>query len=199
MHDTKENRLQFLGIIIIIIGVMIGFVPMYLQKEIKQKEQDEIEEYIKDTSAIEPEINQKTQEDSNYLMILEIPTISLRKGIYPKESALNNIEKNVTIMQESGLPSDDRGNVILEAHNGTSAVSYFNKLDKMQIGDEVYLYYQGTKYIYKADKIYDSKKNGNTVIDRDFNNSTLTLITCKKNTDDMQIVIILYLTAKETY
>ena len=61
------------------------------------------------------------------------------------------------------------------------------------------IYYQGVKYIYKVDEIYDVFKDGSIEIKRNQNKNTLTLITCRKNTKDKQFVIILYLMVKENY
>ena len=59
-------------------------------------------------------------------MILDIPKIDLKKGIYSKESFKNNVDQNVTILNESLLPSE--GTVILAAHSGNSSVSFFRNL-----------------------------------------------------------------------
>ena len=76
---------------------------------------------------------------------------------------------------------------------------YFNQLHKLNENDLAYIYYQGTKYIYSVDKIYDVKKDGNVEVIRNKNKNTLTLITCKRNTQDRQLVVIFYLREKQKY
>ena len=49
--------------------------------------------------------------------------------------------------------------------------------------------YKGKSYNYKVVNIYDIEKNGIAKIIRDTNKTTLTLITCRHNTQK-QIVII---------
>ena len=132
-------------------------------------------------------------------MVLEIEKVGLRKGVYSLESTQNTIEKNVAIMKESSLPDEEKGNVVLEAHNGTANISYFNQLHLLEIGDKASIYFEGTKYTYLIENIYDVEKDGSVEVSRDLNKSTLTLITCKKNTEDRQLVIILYLSSKEKY
>jgi len=125
----------------------------------------------------------------NYSMVLEIPTINLRKGIYNKESIENNIEKNVTILSDSDLPSNENGNVILVAHSGNGYKAFFNDLIKLKINDFAYLYFEGSRFSYKLVNTYEVEKTGEVNIKRNFRKNTLTLITCKKN-ENKQLVFI---------
>ena len=84
---------------------------------------------------------------------------------------------------------DKKGNLILAAHSGTSAIAYFKHLDQVSINDEVYVYYKDKKYNYIIKKIYDVDKTGFVKINRDKNKQTLTLITCKKNTNKQTVFI----------
>ena len=63
--------------------------------------------------------------EEEFLLILEIPKIGLKRGVYSLESDQNTIEKNVAILKESSLPQEVNGNVVLAAHNGTARISYF--------------------------------------------------------------------------
>ena len=76
---------------------------------------------------------------------------------------------------------------------------YFRELHKLDINDIAIIYYKGIKYTYKVDKIYDVLKDGDVEVERDKDKTTLTLITCKKNTKDRHLVIILYLEKMEEY
>lgn len=195
MLKRKENKLLYIGIIVVCIGLLIGIIPKHIEKTKEQEEQKKIEDFIETTSQ---ENKDKTPEET-YIMVLEIPKIHLKRGIYKKESNENTIEKNIEIMKESYFPSDLNGNVILEAHNGNSNISYFKEIDRLEENDSAYLYYQGTKYHYIVKTKYEVKKNGEVNIKRDPTQNTLSLITCKKNTDEKQIVIILYLEDKKNY
>lgn len=223
MHVKKKNKSYILGIIIIIIGVIIGIIPIFINKEEKKVESSQIDDFLLSTSVLKTEEKESSNIDNNsnennevvgtkennasgtnvvtnnYLMVLEIPKIELKKGIYPLESKLNTIERNVAIMDGSSLPDIENGNLVLAAHNGTGKIAFFNKLHKINLGDKAYIYYQGIKYIYEVDNIYDVEKDGDVEIKRDTSKNTLTLVTCKKNTDDKQLVVILYLLNKEEY
>ena len=68
-------------------------------------------------------------------------------------------------------------------------VSYFRKLDQLVIGDSVSIDYKNQTYNYKVIDIYDIEKTGKAEIIKNKNTTTLTLITCRHNTNK-QIVII---------
>ena len=118
-----------------------------------------------------------------YLGILEIKKIKLRKGFYKLNSNLNNVDKNIMIVSSSDMPDVNKGNLILASHSGNSSVSYFRYLDKLDMEDIASIYYLGKKYDYKLINYYDVDKNGSVQIIKNNDINTLTLITCKKNTD----------------
>lgn len=194
MQLKRKTKLIIFGLIIIIIGIIVGIIPLFLKEINVEKENTKVKEYINNTSN---KINISPKNDM--LLVLEIPKINLKRVVYNLDSDLNTIKKNIEIMKESSLPNTDNGNVILEGHNGDSSISYFNKLDKLSEFDLAYIYYQGTKYIYSIDKIYDVEKDGDVEVVRDKDKNTLTLITCKSNTQDKQLVLIFYLKEKEDY
>ena len=209
MPVGKKTKFQLLGITVVIIGIMIGIIPTFLNSNKSNKEIKKMEDYIEKTSIIDESIEKENiteqenkanvNNDENYLLILEIPKIGLKRGVYSFDSKLNTIEKNVQIMKESSLPNVERGNIVLEAHNGTASISYFRELYKLKKGDSANIYFNGVKYTYILSDIYDVSKDGTVEVNRDINKNTLTLITCKKNTKDRQLVIILYLSSKEKY
>ena len=97
------------------------------------------------------------------------------------------------------MPDIENSNLILAGHNGTSNVSFFNDLDKLKEDSLVYVYYNNIKYIYKINNNYEVKKDGKVEIIRNRNKTTITLITCKKDSKDKQLVYIGYLVDKVEY
>lgn len=130
---------------------------------------------------------------SKYLGVLEIPRISLKRGFYNTNSKYNDIQYNVTLVRGSQMPDVNNGNLILMAHSGDAYISFFAYLYKLQIGDNAYVTYQGKKYKYQLVNIYNVDKNGSVTIVRNYNKTTLTLITCTKDDDFHQTVYILEL------
>lgn len=208
MQKKKKNNFLIVGIFIIIIGIIIGIIPIFIKQNKTKAENKKIDDYIESTSIIntsQSELKINTNIDTSninkeeYLLVIEIPKINLRRGVYSLNSKLNSIKYNVQLMKESTMPNLNKSNLVLAAHNGNSKISFFDKLYKLKKDDEVYIYYNGVKYIYKLDKVYDVKKDGDVEVYRDYDKETLTLITCKRNTKDMQSLFILYLDKSEDY
>lgn len=131
--------------------------------------------------------------NSELLMKLEIPVIGVYNNVYKKDSVNNNIDRNVIIMNESALPDEVFGNVILGAHSGSGPLAYFKDFDKLKIGDDIYIDYDNTRYNYKIKYIYDDNKDGKIKI-RNYGIDAVTLYTCKPNDKNNFLVIVAYKT-----
>ena len=204
IKDKRRKKSWFIiiGSLIIVLGFSLlsfDFIKPYVDENTEEKSLEQF--YIKEEQIIDK--NDKTTSDEvekekkpkvkyDYIAVLKIPKINLEKGLVEKNSKYNNINYGVQILKESDSPDVINGNVILAAHSGTANISYFRNLDKLDLGDDAIIYYQGDTYNYKVVKKYDADKTGKINIKRDRNTSTLTLITCRHNTDK-QIVIILEL------
>ena len=204
IKDKRRKKSWFIiiGSLIIVLGFSLlsfDFIKPYVDENTEEKSLEQF--YIKEEQIIDK--NDKTTSDEverekkpkvkyDYIAVLKIPKINLEKGLVEKSSKYNNINYGVQILKESDSPDVINGNVILAAHSGTANISYFRNLDKLDLGDDAIIYYQGNTYNYKVVKKYDADKTGKINIKRDRNTSTLTLITCRHNTDK-QIVIILEL------
>lgn len=206
-NNQRKSQLFIVGSFLIIVGIGIlggKIVNNYLDKK---QEQDLIndfyeqqEEYVVDVPVMEEELvkeevaeqeekKETTTPTINYIAVIKIPKIGLEKGLASKGSYWNNVNRNIEILSESDMPDVDKGNVILASHSGNSSISYFRKLNKLQNDDIVSVVYNGKEYKYKMVNSYEIEKNGYAHIVRNAEKSTLTLITCKHNTDK-QIVVI---------
>ena len=162
---------------------------------LESKQSDEEEEI--DVPTVDNVSDGTTYEETNkeidyskYLGVLEIPKIGLKRGFYNTDSRYNSIEYNVTLVKGSRMPDVERGNLILMAHSGDAYISYFAYLYRLNIGDKAYVTYQGNKYQYQITNIYTVPKNGKVAIHRNYNKTTLTLITCTKDDDTTQTIYI---------
>lgn len=155
------------------------------------KEKELVKDNINNYFSVEEE--KIIDEKYNYIAVLEIPSISLSQGLVDINNKYNDINHNVEIMKESSMPDVEKGNLILSGHNGNTNMSYFKDLYKINEDDFIYIYYQNKKYIYKYSYNYEVNKTGNINIIRDLNKTTITLITCKNNTNNKQLVFIGYL------
>lgn len=152
-----------------------------------------------DNNNTNPGSGASTENYSKYNMVVEVPSVGIKKGIYPMSSPYNNIKYNVQLMQTSTTPDCKNGNVILAAHNGNSTVSFFDNLKNAKKGDSVNLYYRGIQYAYRLVNIYEVLKNGTVEIKRDTTKSCVTLITCKSKDKSRQVVYIGELESTKQY
>lgn len=207
VKEKRKNKKINKKSLIMIIGSLIFFIGFsiisydFIAPILKEKEDDKalIDFYIgeennedkidKTTSEEEVNAENNSKNKIEYIAVLKIPKINLEKGLVSRNSKYNDINYGVTILKESDSPDFMNGNVILAAHSGTAYNSYFNNLDKINVGDEAFIYYNGKIYNYKFVKIYDIEKTGKANIKKYSNVSTLTLITCRHNTNK-QIVLI---------
>lgn len=211
MKRRRENKwLLLFGILLIFSSIFIISFDIYknTKKEIQEVELveeffQEIPEELEEPKEEEVSIPEKKVETSsptyNYIAILEIPSIGLKRGIVDFNSKYNNVKYNIQIIETSEFPIVENSNLILAGHNGTSSVSFFKDLYKLKEDSLIYLYHDGYKYIYKLNHFYDTAKDGKVEIKRNSYKTTITLITCKKNTDNLQTVFIGYLVDKVEY
>ena len=127
----------------------------------------------------------------NYIAYLRIPKIELNRGFYNITSTLNNVNKNIYVHPASTFPNNVSGNnLILASHSGSSSISYFKKLYKLELDDDVYLEYNGKTYHYKIKNIYTVLKDGTVALRVKQNVSTISLITCTKGDSKTQTIYI---------
>ena len=157
----------------------------------KSNEDKEIASQI--TEETEGQSEQPEESDTytdDYIGYLTIPKINLNKGFVDKRSSENDVEKNIMVIEGSTYPDVERGNFILAGHSGTGWKAFFNELYRLNVGDETYVTYKGKKYTYKITNIYKQNKTGKIAIYRNYNKTTLTLVTCTNNDETTQTVYI---------
>ena len=138
-------------------------------------------------------VYQQTEQEIDYSIyagVLEIPKIGLKRGFYNTDSQYNSIQYNVSTIQGSTMPDVVNGNLMLMAHSGDAYISFFAYLYRLNIGDYAYVTYQGQRYRYQIVNIYTAPKTGKVAIYRNYNRTTLTLITCTRNDDTTQTIYI---------
>ena len=164
--------------------------------EISTDTNEEIIDIEEEQNASELDVNKQTTTKSiidyskYYIGYLKIPSINLEHGFLDKESKYNNVNKNIYVHPTSDYPNIEKGNLILASHSGTSSISYFKNLYKLKVNDDVYINYNNKEYHYIIKKIYTDSKDGEVAIRRDYNATTLTLITCTKNDKSTQTIYI---------
>lgn len=172
-------KLKYLIIIsccLLIVGITINTKLKYNQYVIDKEEKKDIFNFI-------------DHQNSNYMAILEIPKISFKRGI--KKDA--SVDEDITVLNLNNIPY---GNIIIAGHSGRCEVCYFNDLDRLDVNDLIYFYYENNIYIYNIVSVEEKKKQTFELENYD---DTITLITCKKSSNNLQIIITGKLIGKKYY
>lgn len=207
---TKERKINknllfiVIGLIITVIGSSVLIYNYFSNQKLEKLEEESIEAFFEEPitedegNQVEetPKVEQEVKID--YKAILEIPKISLKKGLVDKNSYYNNVNRNIYILKETTFPSEnENSHIILASHSGNSSISYFRNLNKLSLNDEVYFYYEKLKYVYQIINRYEIEKTG-TMNLKLTSGSDITLVTCISHTN-RQVVFVGKLISKEKY
>lgn len=209
--QRKNKRYSFIiymGISLFFIGSLYLIYNHYEKEKQKNVDNQMVEEFFEVEVEDEEEIVIEEIEEErpikqqevvvNYMAVLEIPKINLKRGLVDKSSSSNNVNRNIYILKETTLPNEQiNSHIILAAHSGNSNVSFFRNLKKLDMKDKVYFYYKGVKYIYEVSNKYEIEKTGTAKL-KLTNTSDITLITCISGTNK-QVVYVATLTNTEKY
>lgn len=156
-------------------------------QEVEGEEETEVE------SKEEPKKKESTAEKKakEYIGYLEISKINLKLGFVSKKSYYNNVNRNIELLSVSDYPDVEKGNTIIAGHSGSGYIAFFKNLYKLSRGDTAKIYYKQKIYTYQISNIYNVPKVGYVSVNRDINKTTLTLITCTKNSKTQQTIYIL--------
>jgi len=154
-----------------------------------------IENNLQDSNVQNQEDNNTTNEPIketkyDYIGMLEIPKINLKRGFVDLNSKYNKVNYNITVIKGSTFPNEQNNNLILAAHSGICDVCFFDKLFNLSKGDKAYVNYKNKKYSYTLVNTYEVQKDGSIPIYRDYDKNVLTLITCTRYSDTKQTVFI---------
>ena len=201
----KYLLIIIIGILLILLGVSSIVYNYYNNKKTDQNDNQLIKHFFKLEQEDKTTVKEKTEKENiirkknnNYIAVLEIPKINLKRGLVDKTSFKNNVNKNIYILKETTLPDEQvNSHIILAAHSGNSHVSFFKNVKKLDMKDKIYFYYKNIKYIYEVSNKYEIRKTGTANI-KLTNTSDITLITCISGTNK-QVVYVATLIEKIDY
>ena len=196
----QKNAKITLSILFIFIGLFLlsyNYLgskksELFTEKNIKLVEQQVIlpEEVRMLEEDDEPTITEPEPDAAGYIGYLSVPDVNIKRGFADFDSPNNTLKKNILLVEGSTMPDVDKGNLILAGHNGHSKVSFFNDLYKLKTGAHAYITYNGKLYNYVLKDRYDVPKVGTINIRRNVDVTTLTLITCHRTDNHLQVVFI---------
>ena len=203
----KKSQLIIVGSLLVLLGGCIICGKYVYNYFLDRVEDIKIEEFYNEQENIDTEVIEETTEKVeeskqetkiDYVAVIKIHKIGLEKGLCKKGSYCNNVNQNIQILKESSYPDVANGNFILAGHSGNGRTAYFKNVYKLDKDDEISIIYGGFEYKYKIVNIYDVEKTGTASIVRNREKTTLTLVTCRHNTNK-QIIVISELVERTEY
>ena len=134
---------------------------------------------VKDLSV---SLNTKESDFYTYLGYLVIPKINMKLGFYDYESKLNDVNKNIKLIN-TGISNT----YLIAAHSGTGTLAYFNDLRYLEINDEIYLKFKNKTNKYKIKNISRKIKDGKIKISKEENQ--IILVTCDQIVKGYNLII----------
>ena len=196
IRHKKSNKLFIISVINLVIGITLFTYNSVYDYYLNMLDKNKVDNYINDSKikvnvvSIDNENTINNEEVNNYLGVISIPKINLEQGFYGIDNPMNNVDKNIELISNSNMPDVENGTLILAAHSGNDRVSYFNKLYKLNIDDEIEIIYNKLKYLYKLIDIYEVEKTGSITLHNINNITSLVLVTCSNFNDNLQVVYI---------
>ena len=196
IRHKKSNKLFIISVINLVIGITLFTYNSVYDYYLNMLDKNKVDNYISNSKikvnvvSIDNKNTIDNEEANNYLGIISIPKINLEQGFYGIDNPMNNVDKNIELISNSNMPDVENGTLILAAHSGNDRVSYFNKLYKLNIDDEIEIIYNKSKYLYKLIDIYEVEKTGSITLHNINNITSLVLVTCSNFNDNLQVVYI---------
>lgn len=215
---NKTNVKVTIGVLIVFIGICILSSNYYNQKKFEVFDEindlyysqlieiEELDELIEEEIIVNHEEDLQTETavinevptpsvptidyTKYYVGYLSISKLGFKKGFTEIDNKYNNVNRNIQIINPSDYPDKVKGNFIIAGHSGSSSVSFFKDLYKLNLEDELIITYNNIEYKYIIKNIYTDAKDGDLVIKRNKNKTTLTLITCTKGDKNTQTIYI---------
>ncbi len=121
--------------------------------------------------------------------LLDIPKLNSKYELFAMNDSRNNVDNNVTILPISKMPDEKHSLLILAAHSGSGQNAYFNNIDKLNITDEIIIYYHDHRYIYEITNKSEENKTGIIHIKKENDKNQIILTTCSTKDLSKQLVI----------
>ncbi len=121
---------------------------------------------------------------------MEIPKINLKKGFLNINDKDNTVNKNIQVLNNSVMPDIENSILAIASHAGNGWNAFFKNLYKLELNDDIYVYYNNVRYSYKVIDIYNAEKNGTISISKSNKDTLLVLTTCNLTDRTKQRVVI---------
>ena len=185
--SKKLSLSNFQFIISIIILIVLVFALLFYLFSLFKKE-NQSNELIDNYSIFKLYSDQNissNESDNNIFGIIEIPKINI---YYPIISKISDEALKVAPCKISGNGPDKNSNLCIAGHNYNNSM-FFSNLNLLNNNDEIFIYYNDTKFVYYVFNKYEVDEGDLTPIsDYTENTKELTLITCN-NFNSKRIIV----------
>ena len=117
---------------------------------------------------------------------LIIPSINLKHNVYNMNSILNDVDRNVSILESSNIKENL---FYIASHSGGGDASYFDNIAYLEKGDIIYLNNKKQNLCFVIEEKFYIQKRGSFEAFYSGAGNTLFLITCSLKFIDKQIII----------
>lgn len=185
----KDKLYKILGYTLLIVGVIgigsslyIGYVGEKNNKEMidnfawdnvldMESNIDVLEEDSADNNT-----NDKTNQfTNNVLAIIKIPKVDIQYPVV--EGTTSSILKKSLGHFKGTALAGEVGNFCVAGHRNSSYAKYFNRLDEVNVGDEIVVETRTSQYTYIVNKTFKIHESETGVLDQT-DEKKITLITC---------------------
>jgi LPXTG-site transpeptidase (sortase) family protein len=121
--------------------------------------------------------------------VINIPKINLNEIVRLTTIKSKDIN-GVVLFKEYGRPNKKESNIIIGAHSGIGPNAIFNNIDKLEVGDTVFFYYERVHFTYRVVKKYQVAETNLSPLNKGGNKNLLTLMTCSKNNSKKRLIVV---------
>ena len=193
LSRAKRERIGYslilLGIVLIVSVIVVNAVDLIKsERAIKEFKNNKVHDVPVDPIKVEmlgsPEVGTYTEENheddnkeelASIIGLLKIPKISLEEAI--REGSTDSVLSSALgHMEGTALPGEE-GNCCIAGHRNYTFGKYFNRLNEIEIGDQIEIETYDSNLIYEVNDIFVVEPTQVSVLS-EIEGNNLTLITC---------------------
>ena len=186
----KKRKLK--GLLVLLIGAIIFFYPFFSISVDDYIEEKETSNFLKTVFNAESEEKKNVikEKDVDEIGELFIPALEQNFKVY-KNADMNKISKGVALLNKSDIQKKGEGTrCIIAGHRGYYNKRMFKDIDKLKIGDTVYLKYSNSIEKFRVSGSDLIKETEWEKLEPVYGRDMLTLITCGKTYDSSHRLLI---------
>lgn len=198
--NGRRGRVKVISKLLMIVGLLLILIPIIGGFYTKHKQEQLYKDYIEviqpnSSPIIQSQTIEKTPTQEKIEPVNETQNMvemNLNQGQVIGKIKIEKIDVDLILLEGSNnhelglgaghLPDTAQpgryGNCAIAGHRNYTFGSMFNRLDEVEVGDEVEVEFMGESYTYIAEEIKIVEPSDVSVLEQDKTKRLLTLITC---------------------